>query len=95
MELIINHTRKTFDILPENLEALLAIELPGKRKGIAVALNNRIIPLSAWAETLPQPQRFSFNHYCHSGRIILIFNTNIYGSLHYMFAISELKENLC
>lgn len=52
MELIINHTRKTFDVLPENLEALLAIELPGKRKGIAVALNNRIIPLSAWAETL-------------------------------------------
>ncbi|BAP33754.1 thiamine biosynthesis protein ThiS [Chryseobacterium sp. StRB126] len=51
MELIINHTRKTFDILPDNLEALLAMELPGKKKGIAVALNNRIIPLSAWAET--------------------------------------------
>jgi sulfur carrier protein len=51
MELIINHTRKTFDILPENLEALLAMELPGKKKGIAVALNNCIIPLSAWAET--------------------------------------------
>ncbi|RXM50905.1 MULTISPECIES: sulfur carrier protein ThiS [unclassified Chryseobacterium] len=51
MELIINHTRKTFDILPENLEALLAMELPGKKKGIAVALNNRIVPLSAWAET--------------------------------------------
>ncbi|MGN7866501.1 sulfur carrier protein ThiS [Chryseobacterium sp. 22458] len=51
MELIINHTPKTFDTLPENLEALLAIEFPGKRKGIAVALNNRIIPLSAWAET--------------------------------------------
>lgn len=51
MELIINHARKTFDILPENLEALLAMELPGKKKGIAVALNNRIIPLSAWAET--------------------------------------------
>ncbi|WP_353148264.1 sulfur carrier protein ThiS [Chryseobacterium sp.] len=51
MELIINHTRKTFDILPENLEALLAIELPGKKKGIAVALNNRIIPLVAWPET--------------------------------------------
>jgi len=55
MELIINHTRKTFDVLPENLEALLAIELPGKRKGIAVALNNRIIPLSAWAETILNP----------------------------------------
>lgn len=52
MELIINHTRKTFNVLPENLEALLAIELPEKRKGIAVALNNRIIPLSAWAETI-------------------------------------------
>ncbi|WP_347216032.1 sulfur carrier protein ThiS [Chryseobacterium sp.] len=51
MELIINHTRKTFNVLPENLEALLAMELPGKKKGIAVALNNRIIPLSAWAET--------------------------------------------
>ena len=52
MELIINHTQKTFDILPETLEALLAIELPGKKKGIAVALNNRIIPLSVWAETI-------------------------------------------
>lgn len=51
MELIINHTRKTFDVLPENLEALLAMELPGKKKGIAVALNNRIVPLSAWAKT--------------------------------------------
>lgn len=52
MGLIINHTRKKFDVLPENLEALLAIELPGKKKGIAVALNNRIIPLSVWAETI-------------------------------------------
>ncbi|WP_153396342.1 sulfur carrier protein ThiS [Chryseobacterium vaccae] len=52
MELTINHTRKTFAVLPENLEALMAMELPGKKKGIAVALNNRIIPLSAWAETI-------------------------------------------
>ncbi|KPE51379.1 sulfur carrier protein ThiS [Chryseobacterium indologenes] len=51
MELTINHTRKIFAVLPENLEALMAMELPGKKKGIAVALNNRIIPLSAWAET--------------------------------------------
>ncbi|WP_430827000.1 sulfur carrier protein ThiS [Chryseobacterium indologenes] len=56
MELIINHTRKTFDVLPENLEALLAMELPGKKKGIAVAVNNRIIPLSAWAETFLKDQ---------------------------------------
>ncbi|AZA80255.1 sulfur carrier protein ThiS [Chryseobacterium sp. G0186] len=56
MELIINHTRKTFSVLPDNLEALLAMELPGKKKGIAVALNNRIIPLSAWAETFLKDQ---------------------------------------
>lgn len=51
MELTINHTRKTFAELPENLETLLAMEIPGKKKGIAVALNNRIIPQSAWLET--------------------------------------------
>ncbi|MGO4707747.1 sulfur carrier protein ThiS [Chryseobacterium sp. 2TAF14] len=52
MELTINHTLRHFDILPETLEVLLAIELPQKRKGIAVALNNRIIPQSFWAETI-------------------------------------------
>ncbi len=51
MELTINHTIKIFDVLPENLEALIAMELPEKKKGIAVALNNRIIPQSFWAET--------------------------------------------
>jgi len=51
MELTINHTTKTFEVLPVNLEDLIAIELPEKKKGIAVALNNRIIPLSFWAET--------------------------------------------
>lgn len=52
MELTINHTQKTFVLLPENLEALMAIEIPEKKKGIAVALNNRIIPQSFWAETI-------------------------------------------
>lgn len=51
MELTINHTIRTFDVLPETLEALIAIEIPQKRKGIAVALNNHIIPQSFWAET--------------------------------------------
>ncbi|MDR6159640.1 sulfur carrier protein [Chryseobacterium sp. SLBN-27] len=51
MELTINHKTKKFEKLPENLEALLAMELPEKKKGIAVALNNRIIPQSFWAET--------------------------------------------
>lgn len=52
MELTINHTQKNFDTLPENLEALIAMELPGKKKGIAIALNNRIIPQPFWAETI-------------------------------------------
>ena len=52
MELTINHTTKTFEVLPDTLEALMAMEIPGKKKGIAVAVNNRIIPLSSWAETL-------------------------------------------
>lgn len=51
MELIINHTVRNFEILPQTLEALLAIEIPHKKKGIAVALNNRIIPQSSWPET--------------------------------------------
>lgn len=52
MELTINHTNRTFDRLPETLEALLAVEIPEKRKGIAVALNNRIIPQALWAEII-------------------------------------------
>ncbi|WP_426274577.1 sulfur carrier protein ThiS [Chryseobacterium sp. S-02] len=52
MELIINHTTKKFEVLPETLEALIAMELPEKKNGIAVALNNRIIPQSFWAETI-------------------------------------------
>ncbi|AZA87836.1 sulfur carrier protein ThiS [Chryseobacterium shandongense] len=51
MELTINYTTKQFERLPENLEVLIAMELPEKKKGIAVALNNRIIPQSFWAET--------------------------------------------
>lgn len=51
MELTINQTLRTFDVLPETLEALIAMELPEKKKEIAVALNNRIIPQSFWAET--------------------------------------------
>ncbi|ROH96271.1 sulfur carrier protein ThiS [Chryseobacterium daecheongense] len=56
MELTINHTRKTFNELPETLEALMTIEAPGKKKGIAVALNNRIVPQSDWAATFLKDQ---------------------------------------
>lgn len=52
MELTINHTTRTFEVLPENLEAFIAMELPEKNKGIAVAHNNRIVPQLFWSETL-------------------------------------------
>jgi len=52
MELIINNTTKKFQVPPKNLEALISMELPEKKKGIAIALNNHIIPQSFWAETL-------------------------------------------
>jgi sulfur carrier protein len=51
MEIIINHTKRKFTTPPAHLEALLAIELPGKTKGIAIALNGRIVPLANWAST--------------------------------------------
>lgn len=51
MKLTINHSSKDFNVLPATLEALMAMELPDLRKGIAVALNNRIIPQTYWAET--------------------------------------------
>lgn len=52
MQLTINHTTKTFDQLPENLEALMAMEVPERKKGIAVALNNSIVPQPSWPDTL-------------------------------------------
>ncbi|WP_299182762.1 sulfur carrier protein ThiS [uncultured Chryseobacterium sp.] len=56
LKLTINHTTKIFDILPENLEALIAMEIPGKKKGIAVALNNRIVPQTDWVKTFLKDQ---------------------------------------
>ncbi|MDV7696413.1 sulfur carrier protein ThiS [Chryseobacterium soli] len=52
MELTINHTTKTFDQLPENLEGLMAMEVPELKKGIAVAVNNSIVPKPSWPDTL-------------------------------------------
>lgn len=51
MYLTINHQSKTFEIAPNSLAELLAIELPQARKGIAVALNNQVIPEGQWPHT--------------------------------------------
>ena len=49
MELTINHQKKVFNEAPPSLEALLQLEGAASSKGIAVALNNRVIPKTEWA----------------------------------------------
>ncbi len=51
MELIINHQTKFFDELPGSLAALMHAEAPHKTKGIAVALNNQVVPRTQWPTT--------------------------------------------
>ena len=48
MELKINNQTKQF--VPESLtvQALLDLEIPNKQNGIAVAINNTVIPKSNW-----------------------------------------------
>ena len=55
MELTINHQRKFFENPPASLEQLLLAENLKKEKGIAVALNNQVIPRKDWASTPLHP----------------------------------------
>lgn len=48
MELKINNQRKQFDSSALSIQALLDIEIPQKQNGIAVAINNTVIPKSNW-----------------------------------------------
>ena len=47
MELTINHQTKHF-AERITIQALLDIEAPTKQKGLAVAVNNRVIPKTDW-----------------------------------------------
>lgn len=51
MELTINHQSRFFEQPPSSLEGLMLLEFPEKSKGIAVAINNQVIPKTAWATT--------------------------------------------
>lgn len=55
MELTINHQKKFFDKPPASLEQLLLAENLKKEKGIAVALNNQVIPRKDWTSTPLHP----------------------------------------
>ncbi|WP_313514627.1 sulfur carrier protein ThiS [Sphingobacterium sp.] len=52
MLLIINNQTKQYKRSPFNLEELMDLELKGKTKGVAVALNNQVIPRDRWSDTL-------------------------------------------
>jgi sulfur carrier protein len=48
MELKINNQTKQFTTDSLSVQALLDLEIPEKQNGIAVAINNTVIPKSDW-----------------------------------------------
>ena len=48
MELKINNQTKQFPLDSFTIQALLDLEIPNKQNGIAVAINNTVIPKSNW-----------------------------------------------
>lgn len=55
MELLINNQKKQFAQEKLTIQALLDIESPQKQKGIAVAINNTVIPKTNWDSFLLHP----------------------------------------
>ena len=48
MDLKINNQKKTFALDSITVQALLHLEIPNKQNGIAVAINNIVIPKTNW-----------------------------------------------
>ena len=48
MELKINQQLKKFNAESLSIQALLDLEIPQKQNGIAVAINNTVVPKSNW-----------------------------------------------
>jgi len=55
MELQINSQTRHFNREEITIQALLDLEFPKKQKGIAVAVNNNVIPRSDWDSYLLYP----------------------------------------
>ncbi|WP_417357305.1 sulfur carrier protein ThiS [Flavobacterium sp.] len=55
MELLINNQKKQFAQETLTIQALLDIESLQKQKGIAVAINNTVIPKTNWDSFLLNP----------------------------------------
>jgi sulfur carrier protein len=54
MELKINQQVKNFNAASLSVQALLDLEIPHKQNGIAVAVNNTVVPKLNWNEFLVQ-----------------------------------------
>ena len=48
MELQINNQTRHFNLQELTIQELLDLDMPNKQKGIAVAINNCVIPKSDW-----------------------------------------------
>ena len=51
MELKINNQHKIFEAEKLSVQALLDIEFPNRQNGIALAINDSVIPKNQWAVT--------------------------------------------
>ncbi|PBJ13344.1 sulfur carrier protein ThiS [Flavobacterium sp. ACN6] len=54
MELKINQQTKNFNAESLSVQSLLDLEIPHKQNGIAVAVNNTVVPKTKWNEFLIQ-----------------------------------------
>ncbi|HSD15157.1 MAG TPA: sulfur carrier protein ThiS [Flavobacterium sp.] len=52
MELKINNQHKQFESNSLSAQALLDLEFPNKQNGIALAVNNTVIPRTNWSNTI-------------------------------------------
>ncbi len=51
MTIIINQQSRFFEEVPQHIGVLVDLETQGKTRGVAVALNNRVVPRDRWTDT--------------------------------------------
>ncbi|WP_427872132.1 sulfur carrier protein ThiS [Flavobacterium sp. MMS24-S5] len=54
MELKINQQTKQFNAETLSVQSLLDLEIPQKQNGIAIAVNNTVVPKNKWSEFFVQ-----------------------------------------
>ncbi len=54
MKLIVNNKNKQYEQITVSVQELLDLEFPNRQNGIAVAIDNEIVPKSNWQTTIIQ-----------------------------------------